>query len=168
VRSIVAAWCCAALITAAGGCRDAATSVVVAQPLEATFASIDGATLQLSELRGQLLVVNFWATWCAPCRNEMPGLQRLAGAVAGERLTVMAVSIDADVNLVREFVLRYGLTIADFLDAQPHGAARAWNIDMLPQTLVIGRDGRLLERIVGARDWDDVPLRTHLVALANR
>jgi cytochrome c biogenesis protein CcmG, thiol:disulfide interchange protein DsbE len=101
--------------------------------------------------RGRNVVLNVWATWCEPCRREMASLARLARE-SGE-LEVVGLSIDEDTNLAREFLLAQDVRFANYSDPGGRTARDALAVQALPQTFVIGRDGTLLARVVGPRDW---------------
>jgi len=120
----------------------------------------------LEGYRGRLLVVNIWATWCAPCREEMPALQRLADIMEDEPFTLVGLSIDDDANLVREFLLRYGIRFPIVLD--PDAVETTVKLGSLgyPDTLVVDADGRIVRRVTGLEVWDSADmvsfLRGHL------
>jgi cytochrome c biogenesis protein CcmG, thiol:disulfide interchange protein DsbE len=129
-------------------------TATIGEPLPA-YAAVDlqGAEVSLGELRGDVLVVNLWATWCAPCREEMPHLERLHREVGPQGLQVIAVSIDGprDERLIREFVEDYGLTFTILHDPDQR-ITRLFNTRGVPETFLIGRDGTLLHRWFGQID----------------
>jgi len=121
---------------------------------------LDGAALPIAEWLGKPAVVNIWATWCPPCRTEMPSLQQLAGILEPAGIRVMALSVDTDQNLVREFVLKYGIRLPVGIATSPSQAMASLGAFALPLTLYIGADGRILGQHVGQRDWaDDAAVR---------
>lgn len=113
----------------------------------------DGRARALAEYRGQALVVNLWATWCEPCRREMPSLERLSRAARARGLTVIGITVDSDLNLAREFVLRHDLTFVNFSDPGMARSRASLGIKALPETFVIDKEGRIVGRLLGARDW---------------
>ena len=115
-----------------------------------------GGPLALESLRGQVVLVNFWATWCKPCEEEMPAMQRLYEALAPEGFELLAVSVDEDASLVADFVNRMGLTFPVLLDTD-QAVARSYQTFRFPETLLIGRDGVVVERYVGPKEWDAAP-----------
>lgn len=118
--------------------------------------SLEGGTVRSQDwLNSRPAVVNLWATWCAPCRTEMPSLQRLAALLAPEGIRVLALSVDTDHNLVREFVLKYGITMPVSIANSPSQAMAALGVVALPHTLYVGADGRILGGHLGQRDWAD-------------
>jgi peroxiredoxin len=115
-----------------------------------------GANVTLASLRGRVLFVNFWATWCAPCREEAPSLERLYQALRPEGFEVLGISIDAerDEAAVEAFKRELGLTfpIPRDADKRTYGAYQASGV---PETYLVDRGGRVLERFVGPQNWDD-------------
>ncbi|MCC6719075.1 MAG: TlpA family protein disulfide reductase [Acetobacteraceae bacterium] len=125
-----------------------------AVPAAAVFRDGEGGERSLAEHLGHGLVVNLWATWCAPCVAEMPELQALARAVAGDGILVLPLSSDrGGAEVVRRFYAANGIDALPVL-LDPRGeAARAWGARGLPTTLVIDRQGRERGRVEGAIDW---------------
>ena len=121
-----------------------------APPLQAGI-DANGKPLLLKDLRGQALVINFWATWCEPCREEMPSLALLAQSQSG-KLRVLAVNFKESPAAVSQFVATTSLTIPTLRD--PDGAlARAWGIRVFPSTVLVGADGKVHSVVRGALDW---------------
>lgn len=123
-------------------------------PREA-FQSLEGAAARLADFSGQVVLVNFWATWCAPCVKEMPALERLHLQLAKEGLAVLAVSQDrSGAAVVTPFLGRINLQqLPVYLD--PQGTlGRAFGVQGLPTTYLVGRDGRVLAALVGPAAWD--------------
>lgn len=103
--------------------------------------------------QGKILVVNVWATWCPPCREEMPGLERLSKTLDPKRFVVMGVSIDDDAFLMAEFLEQYDITFANVLDKGGALTDRL-GLQAYPETWVIASDRTLLRRMTGRYDWD--------------
>lgn len=114
----------------------------------------DEAPASTGALRGTALIINFWATWCEPCRREMPSLERLSHRLAAHGVRVIGVSIDADLNLAREFVRAYQLTFPMYADGDKKAFQSALRVNALPQTMLVTADGTIAARITGTRDWD--------------
>jgi cytochrome c biogenesis protein CcmG, thiol:disulfide interchange protein DsbE len=112
--------------------------------------TLDGQTLTLSDLRGAPVLLNFWASWCPPCKAEMPAMQKIYQEYAGRGLIVLAVNASAqdDVAAARAFLLDYGLTFPVGLDMQ-NEAMRAFNVTSLPSTYFIRADGIIEEVVIG-------------------
>lgn len=111
-----------------------------------------GAELALSSLRGRPLLVNFWATWCPPCRQELPSLSRLKKKLSGEAFEILSVNIGEDVDTVFDFA---GNPAYPMLFDHDSTAMAAWPVKGVPTTLLVDRQGRLAYRAVGGREFDD-------------
>jgi thiol-disulfide isomerase/thioredoxin len=107
-------------------------------------------------------VVNLWARWCAPCRRELPALQRLAAQLLADRQSVVTLALDDEAFALREYVRDIGLTLPVLL-ASSAALPPALRPASLPQTLRLDRAGRVVRRVVGARDWDDAAARRELL-----
>jgi len=119
------------------------------------FEALEGGTVSFAELAGRVVLVNFWATWCAPCVREMPSLERLHNALEDEGFTVLAVSQDrGGAGVVAPFLARLDLQhLPVYLD--PKGKlARAFALKGLPTSFVIDRNGRVVAGLVGPAEWD--------------
>lgn len=114
---------------------------------------IDGKTLDLSTLRGRLVLVNFWATWCPPCRKEMPAMERLHRAYRERGLVVLAVSEDTvPPEEVKRFAALLGLTFPVWYDRSGE-AGRQYRIPGVPASYLVTHDGQLAWRVLGEYDW---------------
>lgn len=123
--------------------------MVFASSLEA----LSGARATLEPYAGKAIVLNLWATWCPPCRAELPSLQRLSQKLDPSDAVVIGVSIDDDADFVREFLKELSVDYPSFLDRKRELAA-ALHVASYPQTLLISADGRVRQRIFGERKWD--------------
>jgi thiol-disulfide isomerase/thioredoxin len=122
---------------------------------ELRFVDGDGRALTLADFRGKVVLLNIWATWCAPCRHEMPTLDNLQAAVGGPEMEVLALSIDqAGVDVVKAFYEEIGLKHLRVYIDKTAQAGIALNTLGIPTTLIIDREGRELGRRVGAAEWD--------------
>jgi thiol-disulfide isomerase/thioredoxin len=109
---------------------------------------LDGRTLTLGSLRGEVVVVNLWASWCAPCRSELPRLGGMQSQLAGAA-RVVAVSIDEDADNARRFCRTRGVSLQVACDG-PEGLARALDVRHVPLTLVLDRAGRIAYTTYGS------------------
>ncbi|MFQ5442749.1 MAG: peroxiredoxin family protein [Thermodesulfobacteriota bacterium] len=121
-----------------------------------TLKDLSGNTASLEDFKGKIVLLNFWATWCRPCRQEMPSFERLAGEFGEKGLAVVGVAGDRGIfskKKVGEFIRKYGLTFTVLMD--PDGEVRkGYEVSSLPTTYIIGRDGKISGRIIGDRPWE--------------
>ena len=122
---------------------------------EIRFQDDQGHDLTLAEFRGRVVLLNIWATWCVPCRQEMPTLDRLEARLGGKDFLVIALSIDRKgVDAVRDFYREVGVEkLAIYLDPSGKGS-RGLAIPGVPATLLIDQEGREVARKMGAAKWD--------------
>lgn len=129
----------------------------------------DGETHGLGDFGGKVLLVNFWATWCAPCRREMPALDRLRLKLAGEDFEVLTVSTDrGGLERSEKFLAELGVSALPLYLDQTNKASRALGIYGLPTTLLIGMDGHEIGRLVGPAEWDGADATAFLVQVISR
>lgn len=129
------------------------------------FARLDGSAASSTDHAGRALVLNLWATWCQPCRAEMPSLQRLADAFAASDLEVIGVSVDEDLNLVREFLLRHAIRFPVYADTRQPAVRSMLAVGVYPTTWLVRRDGRIAEVVTGERDWASADSLARIEAL---
>ena len=122
---------------------------------------LEGRTHRLADYRGKVVLINFWATWCGPCREEMPSLERLRQALEGKPFVVLAVNVGEG-----------GRVAGDFMRAMPHGftvlldrdgrTTKAWGARILPATYVLEPGGEVRIRHFGALDWSSADARRRI------
>lgn len=110
-------------------------------------------------------LLNFWATWCPPCRAEMAGLDRVHRELSAKGLGVFGISVDTDVFLVQEFALKEKLGLPLLFDRGGAVAQRDFRVTAYPTTFLVDRQGIIVEVWVGDRDWDSAPIRARLERL---
>jgi peroxiredoxin len=115
--------------------------------------TLAGERVSLANLRGRIVVVNFWATWCPPCVDEMPSLERLHRALGREGLVVLGVSADEDEAALRAFVAKAGITFPILRDPGGRSAAALYRTTGYPETFVVDAKGVLHESFVGPAEW---------------
>jgi peroxiredoxin len=126
----------------------------VGQPLaDFSLPDLHNQMVQLSSLRGKVVFINIWATWCPPCVDEMPTIQRLHDQLHARGLAVLAISLDAlGTQVVAPFVRDYRLSFPVLLDARST-IERLYRTSGVPESFIVDKRGRLVEKIVGPRDW---------------
>lgn len=146
------------LFTAQASAETKGEFVTHAQPRAlgpVSFEDANGEKHALSDYHGKLVLVNMWATWCLPCRQEMPSLERLQARLAGRPFAVLPLSIDRlGATWVKRFYERVEIRTLPILLADGRELVDAFGEDALPSTFLIGPDGREIGRLVGAAQWD--------------
>ena len=122
---------------------------------------LTGKKIQLKDYRGKLVFLNFFATWCGPCRQEMPGMERLFRAYRDKGLVVLAVNIEQSPKTIRPFVQELKLSFPVLLDADG-SVSHDYGIRALPVSFLVGRDGNLLWRAMGGREWDTPEMQSYI------
>ncbi|MGE5650117.1 MAG: TlpA family protein disulfide reductase [Bacillota bacterium] len=143
------------VLLSACGSKEAGVATVLAEGSafpEIVLNFSEGKTVSTQSFRGKVLVLNFWATWCPPCRKEMPGLEALSRSLDPARFAVVGVSADEDAFLAEEFLRQNQITFANFFD-RGGKIAKQLGMQVYPETFLIGADGILLQRVPGLQDW---------------
>lgn len=134
---------------------------------EVTLGSVDGGEARLSDYAGEPVVLNFWATWCAPCREEMPSLDRLQ-AEMGDRLEVVTVATGRNAPAgIRRFFEEEGIENLPMLTDPKQELARQMAVLGLPVTVILDKEGREIARLTGGAEWDSPEARAILEAVAD-
>lgn len=150
-----AAWfvgVCACLWTVTTYAAPALTPAEGGPAPQLVLKDLEGREHDLAAYRGKVVLINFWATWCEPCRNEMPSIQRLRDKLVGKPFVVLAVNVDEPDARVRLFLNRTRLDLPALMDPNK-SATRNWGVRTLPATFIVGPDGRIRYRIIGDLDW---------------
>jgi len=131
-----------------------------------TLEDTEGNKVKVSALRGKVVMVNFWATWCPPCKEEMPSMERLNKIMAGEDFVMLAINADDNGRAV----------VPDFLKENPHdftvlyddqGAVKkSYGVYKMPESFIINKDGKIVEKVAGAIDWASSKTVDYLKSLA--
>ena len=117
------------------------------------LSDLDGNMRALTEYKGRIVIVNFWATWCEPCRAEMPSMQKLATRFGTDKLVILAVNYQEHPDKIGRFLERTPVSFPILLD-RDGAATKAWTRRIFPTSVVIGTDGRARHVITGEYDWD--------------
>ncbi|MGH8680081.1 MAG: peroxiredoxin family protein [Burkholderiales bacterium] len=125
---------------------------------------LNGRTHRLADYRGKVVLVNFWATWCEPCREEMPSIERLRQSLAGQPFEVLAVNIGEPLGRIERFLEKMPLGFPMLLDRDT-GVAKAWKARVVPATFLVGPDGRIRYVHYGELDWSSEPVRKRVAEL---
>jgi thiol-disulfide isomerase/thioredoxin len=125
---------------------------------------LHGRTHRLADYRGKVVLVNFWATWCEPCREEMPSIERLRQSLAGKPFEVLAVNIGEPLGRIERFLEKMPLGFPMLLDRDT-GVAKAWKARVVPATFLVGPDGRIRYVHYGELDWSSEPVRKRVAEL---
>jgi len=123
--------------------------------------TIDGRPTRLSDLRGKVVLLNFWATWCQPCVDEAPSLNALQKKIAPMGGMVLGVSVDDDQAAYEQFLKTYNIDYPTYRDPSKQ-IPLSYGTSMYPETYVIDRDGRINSKIVGPQDWTSPAMMAYL------
>jgi thiol-disulfide isomerase/thioredoxin len=122
-------------------------------------ADLAGNIVDLRDLRGRVVLVNFWATWCEPCREEMPSIERLRAKLAGRPFAVLTVNYGESVAKINAFLAKQGISLPVLLDPEKE-AAGEWRAGGLPMTFLVDAEGQVRYSAFGECDWSEgEPLR---------
>ena len=132
-----------------------------------TLTSEGGKTYRLSDYRGKFVVINFWATWCPPCRQEMPSMERMWQKIKDKGIAVLAVDVGEDADTVFEFRGTYPVNFPLLLDLDG-SVVKQYPVTGLPTTYIINPQGQVTHRAVGSREWDDPKLYEQLLQMRQR
>jgi thiol-disulfide isomerase/thioredoxin len=122
--------------------------------LELQFQDASGKVLTLADFRGRVVLLNIWATWCGPCRKEMPALDRLQAKLGGPGFQVLALSIDRSPDRIQPFFDEIGIKNLSIYTDRSSAAMATLDVVGVPTTLLIDREGREIQRWVGPVEWD--------------
>ncbi|MFQ5849324.1 MAG: TlpA disulfide reductase family protein [Candidatus Binatia bacterium] len=126
----------------------------------------EGETIGIDDLKGKLVLLNFWATWCPPCRLEMPSMEKLHQEFKGQGLEIVAVNFMEGLKPIGSFVKENGLSFTVLLDRTGE-IAQSYRVRALPMTFLIGRKGNLLAKSIGYKNWHNTETREFVSSLLN-
>lgn len=129
---------------------------------------INGKKITFSDSRGKVILLNFWATWCVPCREELPSLNNLYLELKDKGLLVLAISVDISEKPVRSFVSEKRIVFPILIDKDKEVYFDKYAVFGLPTTFLIDKNGIIVEKIMGERDWNSPQIREKILKLLSR
>ncbi len=131
---------------------------------EFNLTSDAGKPIQLSDFRGKFVILNFWASWCAPCVEEMPSLERFAEQFSPKGVVVLGVSVDEDRGAYQQFLRRVGVQFLTVRDPEKK-TSRRYGTLKYPETYFIDPKGRVVQKVIGKADWTDPQILDYMEQL---
>lgn len=128
---------------------------------------MNGNKHDLKDYRGRVVVVNFWATWCPPCREEMPSMEKAWEKLQKNNIAMLAINVGEDADTIFTFTADYPVTFPLLMD-RDSSVIKAWPVRGLPTTFVIDKQGRIVYRVIGGRDWNSPEMVQMLIDLQNQ
>ncbi len=147
---LILAFCLLFFITA---CGESPVATVGKPAPDFDTVDLNGKVWSLSKLKGKVVFVNFWATWCPPCREEMPSMQRLYVKLPKDKFKMIALFNKDQPELVKNFIAKLGLTMP-ILSDEYNFAGTKYGLTGLPETFIVDKQGVIREKIIGAAEWD--------------
>lgn len=151
---------------ASSGDTDQTLTPIADQPMAPDFdlEDPDGNPQRLADYQGKAIILNFWATWCPPCREEMPSMQRAHEAVSDDGIAMIAINVGEDADTIEQFLASYPVDFPLPMDLDSK-VVQSYPVRGLPTTFVIDPEGRLVYVATGGREWDDPALLDQVRAL---
>ena len=144
------------LLAGVGGCsRSSPAHLSEGKPFPIIkLTGLDGQVMSTQALQGKLVILNVWASWCSPCRAELPSLDRLAKKLDPHRFAVIGLSVDDDAQALRSFLREHHISFANYIDSDRNIAEGQLGLHAYPETFLVGPSGLLVRRVIGAQAWD--------------
>ena len=115
--------------------------------------SLSGGKINIKDYRGKVVFINFWATWCATCKVEMPSMQKVYEQFKDQGMEMLTISVDKDPSLIQPFMDEYKLTFPVLLDPESEVAKKTYKTTGVPETFIVGKHGIIVHKAIGPRDW---------------
>ncbi len=129
---------------------------------------LSGKKVLLAEQKGKVVVLNFFATWCPPCKQEMPSVQRLFNKMKGKKFALLAVSVDrTSTDSLKKFMKENGYTFPVLHDKEGQ-VSNMYGVMGIPTTLIINKKGEIVDKVVGAKEWDSADVISQLDGLISK
>ena len=139
-------------------------SSVAGKTAEDIALNVDGKSGHLSDYRGKIVVLNYWATWCPPCVEETPALIELNKRISSRNGVVLGVSVDEDEQAYKKFIQDHGIDFPTSRDASKK-SAQDYGTLMYPETYIIDRKGKIARKVIGPQDWNSAEMVAYFDAL---
>lgn len=161
IQKMMVVVCCALTLTAFGCSKDtsktsgpAAVPVEKSQAPEISVISLDNQQTTLASFKGKVVLLNFWATWCPPCREEIPSMMKLNRLMAGKPFQMVCVSVDeGGKKAIEDFFKNSGFSLPAYTD--PNGqTAKTYGITGVPESFLIDKNGVIVKKVIGGMDWN--------------
>ena len=133
-------------------------------PLPLMLSDLNGKTVDLSAFNGQVVLINFWATWCEPCRDEIPSLNRLQQYFLGKPFKVLGINVGEGKPRIEQFIERIPVNFTILRDADSD-VMKAWRVRMLPASFLVDKKGMLRYQLVGDANWDAPHIQAPILEL---
>lgn len=115
--------------------------------------TLNGGKISLADYRGKVVFINFWATWCATCKVEMPSMQKVYDKFKDRGFEMLTISVDKDQKLIQPFMEEYNLTFPVLLDPDEEIAKQVYKTTGVPETFIVSKSGVIVHKAIGPRDW---------------
>jgi peroxiredoxin len=133
---------------------------------------VGGKPVHLSDFRGKVVVLNFWGTWCPPCVEETPALNKLQNYLAAHNAMVLGVAADEDQEVYERFLRDHGVVFQTYRDPNTKDnrspIAESYGTSMVPETYIIGRDGKIARKIIGLQEWDSPEMLAYFDSILDK
>ncbi|MBA3013601.1 MAG: TlpA family protein disulfide reductase [Proteobacteria bacterium] len=160
------ALCCTMMLISACGQRPKLAEVGKLAP-DFTLVDRQGKTWNLDDLKGQVVFVNFWATWCPPCREEIPSMQTLYTSMPADKFTMLSILYKDNPVVADELATKFGMTFPVLVDPD-NKAGLAYGLTGVPETYIIDKKGVLREKFLGPVQWDSTGVKQMLMKYVNQ
>ena len=146
----------------------AGDSLVNSQAPEFTLKDVDGKAVSLASYKGTVVLLNFWATWCPSCRDEMPAMTKLSQQFKNRKFSIIAVSTDRSFSYVRDFLKKHPADFTVLVDDELAVSRSLYKVFVLPMSFLIDKKGMIVERYYGGENWTDPEIARRIDGLMSK